>query len=498
MSEKSDVCLEDRWAHLRFSIVGSLLSAPPKDGELKTALEALAKKLWLDPVSGEETSFTFPTLERWYYLARDKGANPIDVLRKKPRRDRGHQRSLSEKVKDAVGVQYTAHPGWSVQLHFDNLVARAKEDPALSGVPSYSSVKRYLRSNGLVRIRRLRGGKKQTAGQVRAAERLDTREVRSYEVEHVGGLWHLDFHNGSLKVLLPKGEWATPVMLGILDDRSRLACHVQWYLREATQELVHGLSQGYLKRGLPRSLMSDRGSAMLADETRDGLRRLSIEHRPTLPYSPYQNGKQESFWNQVEGRLLAMLEGVQDLDLEFLNRATQAWVEGEYNRAVHSETGQTPLERFLAGPDLLRDSPSPEDLRYAFCATSSRSQRKGDGTVSIESQRFEVPARYRHMKRVHVRYAPWDLTRVWLVDPASNKALSSLYPLDKANNAGGQRRRLPQGVAPPATATSSGIAPHLRQLMTQYALTGLPPAYVPMNDTTNANTNDPDSEENKR
>ena len=85
------------------------------------------------------------------------------------------------------------------------------------------------------------------------------------------------------------------------------------------------------------------------------------------------------------------------------------------------------------------------------------------------------------------------------MDPASNKALSSLYPLDKANNAGGQRRRLPQGVPPPAAeAAASGIAPHLRQLMTQYALTGLPPAYVPMKDTTNGSTNDPDSEENKR
>jgi hypothetical protein len=245
--------------------------------------------------------------------------------------------------------------------------------------------------------------------------------------------------------------------------------------------------------------MTDCGSAMLASETQDGLRRLSIKHRPTLPYSPYQNGKQESFWNQVEGRLLAMLEGAVDLDLDLLNRATQAWCEQEYNRAIHSETGQAPCERALAGPDLLRDSPSPEDLRFAFCATSSRSQRKGDGTVSIESQRFEVPARYRHMKRVHVRYAPWDLTRVWLVEPASNKALSSLYPLDKANNASGQRRRLPQGVPPPpAGAASSGIAPHLRQLMAQYAITGLPPAYVPMSDTTNANTNDPDSEENER
>lgn len=481
MDEKLDVCLEERWAHLRFSIVGPLLSAPPKNGDLKSEIAGLAKKLWLHPVTGEQTSFSFPTIERWYYLARDKKANPVEVLRKKLRGDRGRHPSLSEKLKQAVRMQYAAHPGWSVQLHFDNLVALAKEDPELGRVPSYGSVKRYLRGSGLLRTRRPPGGKR-TAGQVQAAERLDRREVRSYEVEHVGGLWHLDFHNGSLKIVLPTGEWANPVLLGILDDRSRLACHLQWYLREAAQELAHGLQQGFLKRGLPRGLMTDRGAAMLAIQTQDALRRLSIEHQPTLPYSPYQNGKQESFWTQVEGRLLAMLEGVTKLDLEMLNRATQAWVELEYNRAVHSETGQTPMARFLAGPDVLRDSPSPEDLRFAFCATSSRSQRKGDGTVSIESQRFEVPARYRHIKRVHVRYAPWDLTRVWLVDPACNKTLAPLYPLDKAKNASGARRRLPQGDPSPTETPKSHIAPHLKQLMAEYALTGLPPAYLPMND----------------
>ncbi len=494
MREQVDVCLDERWAHLRFSIVGPLLSAPPQSGELESAIEALAQKRWRHPVTAEQTSFSFATIERWYYLARDQKANPVDVLRKKPRCDRGSQRALSEEQKQALRVQYKAHPRWSVQLHFDNLVAQAKQKSELGPVPSYASVRRFMRQNGLSRVRRTCGGKR-TPGQVRAQERLETREVRSYEAEHVGGLWHLDFHNGSLKALQPNGEWLTPVLLGIIDDRSRLACHLQWYLREATQELVHGLSQAFLKRGLPRALMTDCGSAMLASETQDGLRRLSIEHRPTLPYSPYQNGKQEAFWNQVEGRLLAMLEGVTDLDLELLNRATQAWCEQEYNRAIHSETGQAPRERFLAGPDLLRDSPSPEDLRFAFCATSTRSQRKGDGTVSIESVRFEVPAHYRHVKRIHVRYAPWDLTRVWLVDPKSDKALASLYPVDKARNAGGERRRLPQAEAPaPNDAAPGDIAPHLKQLMAEYAITGLPPAYVPMNDT--INTADP--EENER
>jgi transposase InsO family protein len=62
------------------------------------------------------------------------------------------------------------------------------------------------------------------------------------------------------------------------------------------------------QRGLPRSLMTDNGSAMLADETRHGLARLGIVHETTLPHSPYQNAKQESFWAQLEGRFVAMLE----------------------------------------------------------------------------------------------------------------------------------------------------------------------------------------------
>jgi putative transposase len=103
---------------------------------------------------------------------------------------------------------------------------------------------------------------------------------------------------------------------------------------------------------------------MIAAETRQGLQRLGIIHETTLPHSPYQNGKQESFWGQVEGRLLAMLDNHKDFTLQFLNEATQAWVEMEYQRAIHSETGQTPLARFLESPEVGRPSPSPDDLRF--------------------------------------------------------------------------------------------------------------------------------------
>ena len=125
---------------------------------------------------------------------------------------------------------------------------------------------------------------------------MKTGEIRSFEVEYVNALWHLDFHHGSIKILDANGEWIKPLLLCILDDHSRLVCHAQWYFDETAETLVHGFMQALQKRGIPRSLMSDNGAAMISAEFTEGLSRLSIIHDTTLPYSPYQNGKQEVLW----------------------------------------------------------------------------------------------------------------------------------------------------------------------------------------------------------
>ena len=203
-----------------------------------------------------------------------------------------------------------------------------------------------------------------------AEHRYQAREIRSYESAYVRALWHLDFHHGSLPVLRPCGKWVYPILLGILDDRSWLCCRMQWYLSERASDLCHGLSQAFEKRGLPRSILFDNGSAMVAKETEEGLTRLSVLCENTLPYSPYQNyqnGKQEAFCGQIEGRLLPMLEGVADLTLEQLNEVSLAWVEMEYNRRVHGETKQTPLHRYLENKDVGRPSPGMQALRQTRC-----------------------------------------------------------------------------------------------------------------------------------
>jgi len=478
MSDDKAVGSHERWAHLRFCVVGPLLASPPAPGQLHTELARLAQRQWRHPLTGEPVHFALSTIQRWYYAAR-AASDPVQVLRRKVRRDRGSQQTVTLKLAEALRRQHTEHPSWSYKLHLDNLAALVRQQPKLGPLPSYSSLRRWMLSHALSKRRRLPSGARQ--GQRRALECRERREVRSYESPYVSGLWHLDFHHGSHKILTGAGEWVRPILLAILDDRSRLICHAQWYLQETAECLVHGLTQAFLKRGLPRALMTDNGSGMIAAETRQGLGRLSILHQRTLPYSPEQNGKQEVIWAQVEGRLLAMLEGHPDLTLALLNEATHAWVEMEYHRAVHSETNQTPLTRFMDGPTVSRPCPELQDLRLAFTASQVRTQRKSDGTISILGRRFEIPGRYRQLRRLQIRFASWDLSHVWLMDESSGIALDRLYPLDKARNAEGVRRPLEPPAAPAPSSSPSeppGIAPLLRHLMAEYAATGLPPAYV--------------------
>ena len=67
--------VHERWAHLRFSVIGQLLAAPPDKGELKAAIEALAARIWRHPTTGEPVRFGFSTIERWYYRALDENAS---------------------------------------------------------------------------------------------------------------------------------------------------------------------------------------------------------------------------------------------------------------------------------------------------------------------------------------------------------------------------------------------------------------------------------------
>lgn len=472
MSETIEPGSWEKWAHFRFAVVGPLLAAPPETGELQAQLVALSRQLWQHPITSKLVRFGVSTIERWYYAARHT-ASPVEALRRKPRSDKGAQRVIGDELEAELRAQYQAHPSWSCQLHRDNLVALVQQRPELGTAPSYTSLRRYLIAHGMPRRRRL----PRRAGEVEALAQHERREVRGYESPYVNALWHLDFHHGSCRIVDSRGVWIKPILLAILDDHSRLIAHLQWYLAETAECLCHGITQALLKRGLPRAIYHDNGGAMQAAEIVGGLRQLSILQQNTAPYSPHQNGKQEVFWAQVEGRLIAMLEAEPNLSLQRLNEATQAWVEIEYHRGRHSETQQTPLNRYLQDQNVGRPAPGTEDLRFAFTQCQRRIQRLSDRTITLLGTRFEIPARFSHLRQLDLRFASWDKSHLWLVDEAGRQ-ICRIYPLDKVANASGLRRPVtpPAHSAPPPA--PSGIAPLLENILAGYNALGLPPAYI--------------------
>jgi hypothetical protein len=96
-----------------------------------------------------------------------------------------------------------------------------------------------------------------------------------------------------------------------------------------------------------------------------------------------------------------------------LNRLFVAWVETEYHRRVHTETGQNPLARWEAGWERLGRTPTiptAGDLTEAFLWSEYRSVTK-TATVSLHANTYQVDAALVG-RRVELVFSPFDLETV--------------------------------------------------------------------------------------
>jgi len=105
MTELHDLPVRDRWARLRFAVVGPLLAAPPEPGQLRELITALAAKRWRHPVTGDDVQFGRSTVERWFYRARKAAQDPVASLRDR-KRPCGAGASLSPQAVQAIRAQY--------------------------------------------------------------------------------------------------------------------------------------------------------------------------------------------------------------------------------------------------------------------------------------------------------------------------------------------------------------------------------------------------------
>jgi len=207
------------------------------------------------------------------------------------------------------------------------------------------------------------------------------RALGRFEAEFRNELWTGDALHG------PLIDGRRTFLFCFIDDHSRLLVGYRWAAREDVLNASRALRGGIAARGLPKAVYVDNGSPFVSGQLLRACAVLGIRLIHSTPGRPEGRGKVERVFRTVREQLLVELEDRPPASLEDLNRIFQSWVEQVYHRRVHSETGQTPLERFLAlGPPPL---PGELALSGAFRWSERRTVSK-TGTVGMHGNTYEV------------------------------------------------------------------------------------------------------------
>jgi putative transposase len=224
-----------------------------------------------------------------------------------------------------------------------------------------------------------------------------------FEAERPNELWIGDALHG------PPVADRKAILFAFIDDHSRLLPGYRWGLREDVLRMEAALRRGLQSRGLPAGIYVDNGSPFVSGQLLRCCAVLGARLVHSRPGRPQGRGKIERFFATVRGEFLVEIKargGVADLDE--LNRLFSAWVEHVYHRRVHSETGQAPVERFLAvGAPAL---PDPGLVREAFLWSETRTATP-QATVTVHGNHYEIdPALAR--RKLELIFDPLDMEHV--------------------------------------------------------------------------------------
>ena len=178
---------------------------------------------------------------------------------------------------------------------------------------------------------------------------------------------------------------------------------------------------------------------------------------------------------------MKLIENKQAITLAELNQYSFVWVEEEYQRKLHDGINTTPLDRFINDKNIGLEAPTMQEMINAFRRDESRKLRRSDCSISLESIRYEIPYVYRHLRKIMIRYATWDLSNVHIVNEMG-KELMPIFPVDKAANSSSGRKScgpVNSSVEQTQEPVADEIAPLMKKYIQNFEERGLIPAYLP-------------------
>jgi transposase InsO family protein len=377
---------EERRAVFWCGLLRPLIFGEIAPGAVSAYLRKLASEEVVYP-DGKRRKPSLSTLKRKLRQYRNHGF--VALARKRRRDARSVKASKPEVLQTAVDAKRdvpTRSP------HMLNLILEHLHGKRLAR----STLYRHLKAAGATRLK-LGVGKEPVR--------------KRWSRKHTHDLWVGDFADGPC--VMRDGLAVRTYLSAFIDTHSRYVVAGRYYLRETLDVLCDTLLRALAPHGTPLALYVDNAKVYHAHSLRVFCARMEIRllHRP--PKDPATGGVIERFIQTAQEQFENEVRAGPILTLERLNEAFSAWLEVSYHGRVHSETRQTPQDRYESGSVGLRVA----DMQAAAESFLQREGRTVDRTFSdvrLHDRFYRVDPRLRG-DRVEVGYDPFGtLDKVWI------------------------------------------------------------------------------------
>lgn len=369
---------DETWALFWCSLLAPVLFGEVSPRETGRFLRGLAEKDCTFP-DGQRSKPSLSTLRRKLKRYRQEG---FEALAKRPRSDRGKSRKHS-----AAMLQRAVELKREQPLRSEETINQFLRQEFGCTVPP-STLYRHLRA----------------AGATRRKLGVDRTKVRCrWTRDQTHALWLGDFEEGPY--VLHQGQAVPTHLSAFIDCHSRYVVEGRYYYRQNLDILLDSLLRAWAVHGASRELYLDNAKVYHARALQAACYALNIRLIHRTAGDPPPGGLIERFFQTAQSQFEAEVYAGAILVLERLNRAFSAWLEESYHRHVHSETGQTPEERYRQGLTVPRHVDTQKAAAF-FLKKVPRTVHRQFSDVQIEGLFFRADLRLRG-DQIEVRYDPF-------------------------------------------------------------------------------------------
>lgn len=390
-------------AVFRFSVIHEFVGSTTLEfGEQQRLLEQKCARKWAIPFSGR-SRISRAAILSWVKRYKQSGGR-LESLYPKDRDDRQKSRAIDEVTAENLIALKKSLPAATVPMLIKTMSARGLVSAGTK--LKITTVYRFLHDRQLM-------------DRMMASE-----DRRKFEAELPNDLWQSDVMHGPMVAAEPRQKKS--YLIAFIDDHSRLVPYARFYLSERLDAFLDAFEKAMLRRGLPRKLYVDNGSAYRSHQLEHVCASLGIALVHARPYKPQGKGKIERFYRRVRQQFLPSLSW--PLRLDDLNEQLENWLRTDYHGKIHGGIGTTPAERFAAHMQCIRAA--PDNLSDHFRCIVRRKVAK-DRTVILNGQLFEAPVCLIG-QRIDLLYHPDRPNKVEA--RLAHKSYGCLHPVDLAVN----------------------------------------------------------------